>query len=85
VILAGVAAKLLLADVWEFPTWSAPAFIAAVLAVVALASLRDNRRRPHPGQAQDGGAAEAAATARRSVDALEPAGRDEGRGRRVGY
>ena len=45
VILAGVAVKPLLADVWEFPAWSAPAFIAAVLAVVALASLRDNRRR----------------------------------------
>jgi len=39
VILAGVAVKLLLADVWEFPAWSAPAFIAAVLAVVAVASL----------------------------------------------
>jgi len=39
VILAGVAVKLLLADVWEFPAWSAPAFIAAVLAAVAAASL----------------------------------------------
>ncbi len=85
VILAGVAAKLLLADVWEFPAWSAPAFIAAVLAVVALASLRDNRRRPHPGQPQDSSTAEAAATARRSGDALEPVGRDEGRGRPGGY
>ena len=44
VILAGVAVKLLLADVWEFPPWSAPAFISVVLAVVAAASLRDNRR-----------------------------------------
>ena len=44
VILAAVAVKLLLADVWEFPAWSAPAFITAVLAVAAAASLRDNRR-----------------------------------------
>ena len=43
VILAGVAVKLLLADVWEFPAWSAPAFIIGVLAVVAVASIRDNR------------------------------------------
>ena len=39
VILGGVAVKLLLADVWEFPAWSAPAFITAVLAVAAAASL----------------------------------------------
>jgi tellurite resistance protein TerC len=44
VILAAVAAKLLLADVWEFPIWSAPAFITAVLAVVAVASLVSGRR-----------------------------------------
>jgi tellurite resistance protein TerC len=44
VILAGVAVKLLLADVVKFPAWSAPAFIIAVLAVVAAVSLRDNRR-----------------------------------------
>ena len=51
VILAAVAVKLLLADVWEFPAWSAPAFITAVLAVAAAASLRDARRgdRPAPG------------------------------------
>jgi tellurite resistance protein TerC len=45
VILGAVAVKLLLADVWEIPVWSAPAFIIAVLAVVAVASLWDNRRR----------------------------------------
>ena len=44
VILGAVAVKLLLADVWEFPSWSAPAFIAAVLAAVAAASVRDIRR-----------------------------------------
>jgi tellurite resistance protein TerC len=44
VILGGVAVKLLLADVVKFPAWSAPAFIAAVLGVVAAASLLDNRR-----------------------------------------
>jgi tellurite resistance protein TerC len=44
VILAAVAAKLLLADVWEFPVWSAPAFITAVLAVVAVASVVSDRR-----------------------------------------
>jgi hypothetical protein len=40
VILLAVAAKLLLADVVSFPAWSAPAFIALVLAVVAVASGR---------------------------------------------
>jgi tellurite resistance protein TerC len=48
VILAAVAVKLLLADVWEFPAWSAPAFITAVLAVAATASLRDARRGDRP-------------------------------------
>ena len=49
VILAAVAVKLLLADVWEFPAWSAPAFITAVLAVTAAASLRHSRRA-RPGE-----------------------------------
>jgi tellurite resistance protein TerC len=44
VILGAVAIKLLLADVWEFPAWSAPAFITGVLAVVTVASAV--RRRP---------------------------------------
>ncbi len=37
VILAAVAVKLLLSDVWPVPAWSAQAFITAVLAVVAVA------------------------------------------------
>jgi tellurite resistance protein TerC len=50
VILAGVAVKLLLADVWAFPAWSAPAFIVVVLAVATAASVRHNRRtRPRGG------------------------------------
>ena len=44
VILAAVAAKLLLADVVEFPAWSAPAFITAVLGAVAVASIRSASR-----------------------------------------
>jgi len=59
VILAAVAVKLLLADVWEFPVWSAPAFIAAVLAVATVASLRDQRRRP-AGRAEQASPAEQA-------------------------
>ena len=59
VILAAVAVKLLLADVWEFPSWSAPAFITAVLAVVAAASIRDDRRARlsdrHAAQQHQGG------------------------------
>jgi len=43
VILLAVAVKLLLADVVAFPAWSAPAFIALVLAVVAVASARGGR------------------------------------------
>ncbi|HET9082506.1 MAG TPA: TerC family protein [Trebonia sp.] len=48
VILGSVAVKLLLADVWEFPAWWAPAFIAVVLAAVAVASLRGNRPLARP-------------------------------------
>ena len=44
VILAAVAVKLLLGDVWELPSWSAPALIAAVLSVVAVASVFSGRR-----------------------------------------
>lgn len=53
VILGAVAVKLLLADVVEFPAWSAPAFITAVLAVVAVlsaSSARGGRRPPAEGQ-----------------------------------
>ena len=46
VILAAVAAKLLLADVYTVPTWASPAFIAAVLVVVAVLSIRHARRHP---------------------------------------
>ena len=46
VILAGIAVKLLVADLYTFPTWASPAFIAVVLAVVTLLSARDRRRRP---------------------------------------
>jgi tellurite resistance protein TerC len=60
VILGAVAVKLLLADVWEFPAWSAPAFITAVLAVVAVASVRANpddadRDRANPDHANRDG------------------------------
>jgi tellurite resistance protein TerC len=51
VILAAVAVKLLLADVWEFPAWSAPAFITVVLAAAAAASLRGTRRARRGGPA----------------------------------
>ena len=70
VILAAVAVKLLLADVWEFPAWSAPAFITVVLAVAAAASLRDTRRarRDDPPQAsRTGQGLQDAEAARRSV------------------
>jgi hypothetical protein len=52
VILAGVAAKLLLTDVYKAPAWASPAFIVVVLAAVAMLSIRDNRRatqQPAPG------------------------------------
>jgi tellurite resistance protein TerC len=45
VILAAVAAKLLLADVYSVPPWASPAFIIAVLAVVAVLSIRHARRQ----------------------------------------
>jgi tellurite resistance protein TerC len=54
VILGAVAAKLLLADVYEFPHWASPAFIVAVLAVVVLLSVRDARgARPPSGRHVD--------------------------------
>ncbi len=55
VILAAVAGKLLLADVYTAPAWLSPAFIAAVLAVVAVLSVRHSRRqhaRPQPAERQ---------------------------------
>ena len=63
VILGGVAVKLLLADVWELPAWSAPAFITVVLAVAAAASVRENRGGARPGDpaSSDRRAAEASA------------------------
>jgi TerC family integral membrane protein len=60
VILAAVAVKLMLADVRELPAWSAPAFIAVVLSIVAVASVRDGRRRRH-GKVSDRRAVEASA------------------------
>ena len=54
VILAAVAVKLLLADVWEFPAWSAPAFITVVLSLVTAAALRDNRRMRRADRRADG-------------------------------
>jgi predicted tellurium resistance membrane protein TerC len=45
VILAAVAVKLLTADVYELPVWASPAFIAAVLAAVAAASVWDTHHR----------------------------------------
>jgi tellurite resistance protein TerC len=44
VILAAVAVKLLLADLYHVPTWASPAFIAAVLAVVTVLSIRHNAK-----------------------------------------
>jgi len=43
VILAGIAVKMLTADLYEVPVWVSPAFIAAVLAVVAALSVRTAR------------------------------------------
>jgi len=51
IILAAVAVKLLTADLYQVPAWASPAFIAAVLAGVALLSIRDRRRRPAAGPA----------------------------------
>jgi len=49
VILAAAAVKLLLSDVYTIPVWVSPAFILAVLAVVAVMSLWDTRTRPAAG------------------------------------
>ena len=52
VILAAVAAKLLLTDVYTVPAWASPAFIIAVLAVVAVLSIRHARRQRNAQHAQ---------------------------------
>jgi len=75
VILGGVAAKLLLADVWEFPAWSAPAFIAAVLAVAATASGWDARR----GRRGEGGRDGQGAAGGNGADPRDLVGEDSGR------
>jgi tellurite resistance protein TerC len=46
VILAAVAVKLLVADLYQVPAWISPAVIAVVLAVAAGLSIRANRRQP---------------------------------------
>ncbi len=46
-VLAGVAAKMLLADLYQVPHWASPAFVAVVLGVVTVASIRDRRHPPH--------------------------------------
>jgi hypothetical protein len=38
--------KLLTADLYEVPAWISPVFIAAVLAGVAILSIRDRRQGP---------------------------------------
>jgi uncharacterized membrane protein YoaK (UPF0700 family) len=43
IILGAVAVKLLTADLFEVPVWASPALIAAVLAAVAILSIRDRR------------------------------------------
>jgi tellurite resistance protein TerC len=49
VILAAVAVKLLVADIYTFPAWASPAFIAVVLAAVSLLSVQGSRRpAAHP-------------------------------------
>jgi len=63
VILAAVGVKLLTADLYEVPAWASPAFIAAVLAAVAILSSRDRRmetrtRRPHDPHIGDAGPAQ---------------------------
>jgi tellurite resistance protein TerC len=53
VILAAVAVKLLTADLYDVPAWASPAFIAAVLAVVAILSSRDRRPAARPAGPRD--------------------------------
>jgi tellurite resistance protein TerC len=45
VILAGIAVKMLTADICHLPVWVSPVFIAAVLGAAAVLSVRDRRRR----------------------------------------
>ena len=47
-ILLGVAARMLLADVWTIPVWASLAFTATVLLTVVIAS----RLAPRPPQDQ---------------------------------
>jgi tellurite resistance protein TerC len=76
VILAAVAVKLLLADVYHLPTWASPAFIAVVLGAVAVLSVRDNNRRR---AARQPPGARAEGTAPRPPAGMMEAGSKDGR------
>ena len=69
VILAAVAVKLLLADVWELPAWSAPAFIAAVL---VRRRRRFRPRQPQPGPQPDRSQRSSQVSGRRAAAASAP-------------
>lgn len=55
VILAAVAAKLLLTDLYENPVWVSPAFITAVLAVLSTRDRAASARPSQPGPAAPSG------------------------------
>ena len=58
VILAGIAVKMLTADIYELPVWVSLAFIAVVLGTVAVLSLRGdhgNRDTRDSGETRDSG------------------------------
>ena len=89
VILAAVGVKLLTADLYEVPAWASPAFIAAVLAAVAILSIRDRRRaragmsRPRREWPMPPRSA-ASSTGGRPVPAREAGSRSPGSGRGPG-
>jgi tellurite resistance protein TerC len=88
IILAAVAVKLLTADLYEVPVWVSPAFIAAVLAAVAILSIRDRRPGARTARPRDRSPAPPApvpiSTGGRPAPAREAGSRSPGNGRGPG-
>src|SRR5580693_1817359 len=88
IILTAVAVKLLTADLYEVPVWVSPAFIAAVLAAVAILSIRDRRPGARTARPRDRSPAPPApvpiSTGGRPAPAREAGSRSPGSGRGPG-
>jgi TerC family integral membrane protein len=88
IILAAIAVKLLTAGLYQVPVWVSAAFIAAVLAAVAILSIRDRRPGARTARPRDRSPAPPApvpiSTGGRPAPAREAGSRSPGSGRGSG-